>query len=437
VGRRTSTIVLVALAAVSLTVFGVGAAFAASGGGYTPGNQNCQPGDSDYATPAGQTYPGCHDVQTSIESGQTNQGDVAGGNTHYADLGLDQEPLDPNTQSAGFEEEVGEPGYEASPHAGCLGVNTDGTGEAPASADTSPTNPGTAADDPSNCGSNPAGAGFEANYDYYQYYCPVVAMLGTPCEDTTPGTTTVTPATGTLVDYQPLLQNGLLLYFGADDNLDSGEHDGLGPYSAAADQNNNGATNGSSDGGGMTASITPQNAGNTPSLTNPEGLANYSFGMCADGICGEGTTQQQTVNHGCGAADANGQADCTPGTPQDANVYDYGEDDPSVQSEPYNCNSGDQNSTSEAQCGPGGMNSDRSHEPANENAEPGVQTYSDPDPSRSPALPAPLWPTPGIYVGPCGVYAGSPALPTASAIDSTPVGNGEGQVAIDPDPGAC
>jgi len=230
------------------------------------------------------------------------------------------------------------------------------------------------------------------------------------------------------------LQDGLLVYLGADDNLDSGEHDGVGPYSAQAHQNNNGVDNGSSDGGGMTASVTPQNAAQTPSLTHPNGLANYSLGFCADGICGEGTTQQQAVNHGCGAADAHGHANCAKGTPQNADVYNYAEPDPSVQSEPYNCNSGDQNTTSEKECGRGGMNAVRSHEPANENAEPGVQLYSDPDSSRSPALPTPLWPTPGVYVGTCGVYVGSPALPTASVIDSTPLGNGAGQVAVNPTP---
>jgi hypothetical protein len=76
------------------------------------------------------------------------------------------------------------------------------------------------------------------------------------------------------------------------------------------------------------------------------------------------------------------------------------------------------------------MNAIRSAEPANEFAEPGVQLFADPDPSRSPAAPAPFWPTPGVYAGTCGVTAGSPALPTASAVNATPVGNGAGQAAI-------
>jgi hypothetical protein len=47
------------------------------------------------------------------------------------------------------------------------------------------------------------------------------------------------------------------------------------------------------------------------------------------------------------------------------------------------------------------------------NTEPGIQTYQDPDPQRSPALP---FGTPGIYVGTCGLFlndsggAGSPGI---------------------------
>jgi hypothetical protein len=245
------------------------------------------------------------------------------------------------------------------------------------------------------------------------------------------------------VDYNPIVRQGLLLYLGADDNLDAGEHDGLGPYSDAAGQQNNGAHNGSSDGGAMTASVTPQNALNLPSQTNPEGLINDSLGFCADGICIEGTTQQQTVYNGCGAPDANGNAPCASGTPQNGNVYDYSKPDPSVQSEQTGCSSGDASGSSDAACGPGGMNNVRSHTPTNMNAEPGVQLYTDPDSQRSPALPdksqspVPLFPTPGVYVGTCGVYAGSPDLPTAGVINSTPLGNGAGQIAIDPSPSQC
>ncbi|HET6875851.1 MAG TPA: hypothetical protein VFH70_13780, partial [Acidimicrobiales bacterium] len=231
-------------------------------------------------------------------------------------------------------------------------------------------------------------------------------------------------------------------------NSDNGEHDGVGPYSNKYGQHSNGAQNGSSDGGAIMLLLTPMKATATPSQTNPEGLVNVSFGECADGICSEATTEQQTVYQGCNAPDSYGHAKCAAGTPKKANVYDYApggnpNNDPSVNNESANCNAGDSNSISEKNCGPGGMNSLRSHTPANENAEPGVQLYSDPDPQRSPAAPAPFWPTPGLYVGTCGVYAGSPAT-TGQAfgtkpmiIGGIPVTNQAGQIAIDPNPSAC
>jgi hypothetical protein len=73
-------------------------------------------------------------------------------------------------------------------------------------------------------------------------------------------------------------------------------------------------------------------------------------------------------------------------------------------------------------------------------AEPGVQTYGDPDPQSSPIDPvaevakgagqpdpAPsLYPLPGVYAGTCGVVAGTPNAP---APDS-PVTNHAGQVVV-------
>ena len=432
------------VATVGLLIAGAGsAAFAVSGGGYSPYQQGCQPGDSDYATPNGETYPGCHNTALNVESGGTSQGDASNSNTKYAQVGFDQVPNDPNSAGTPTEYSLGEPGNSGSPHALCASANTDGTNSKPASRNTKPEASGQAADAGNGCGNNPNGAGFTTNVDYYQYYCPVAAMLGHPCEDTSYGTSTLTGNLGDTVAYQPIVQNGVLVYYGMDDNSDNGEHDGVGPYSALAHQNNDGAQNGSSDGGSILLVLDPMKAGATPSQTNPEGAANASSGFCADGICAEATTEQQTVYHGCGATDSYGRAPCDKGTPKNANVYDYSPDgnpanDPSVNSESPNCNAGDQTSTSEQQCGSGGMNAIRSATPANENAEPGVQLYSDPDPQRSPAAPAPFWPTPALYVGTCGVYAGSPAT-TGQAFGSTPtpVTNQAGQVAVDPNPSAC
>jgi hypothetical protein len=425
-----------------------GFAAASSGGGSEPNQMDCQPFADDWATPQGQVYPGCHNLALNVESGGTTQGEADPDNTRYAEFGADQMANDDNSVGTPTEYSIGEPGNTGSPHAGCLAVNTDGTGGGSAPYSQKPESASKAEDSTYGCGNNAKGAGFEADYDYYQYYCPIAAMIGKPCEDPSYGTTQYTLDQGTGVNYEPVVENGLLVYFGEDDNNDNTEHDGVGPYNNAAGyKNDEGAENGPSDGGAMTLSVTPKTATRMPSLTNPEGLANYSAGFCADGICAEGTTQKQVVNHGCNAPDSyvakNGtspstksQAPCDKDTPQNANVYNYAAQDPSVQTESPNCNSGgaDQGvpgSTTDAQqCGPGGMNAIRSAEPANEWAEPGVQVFADPDPSRSPALPSPLWPTPGAYVGTCGVTAGSPALPTASVINATKLGNGAGQVTV-------
>jgi hypothetical protein len=428
-GRRAA-VVLTAGAAV-LLVGGGSVAFAVSGGGYSPHQQGCQPGDSDYATPAAVNHAGCHNTALNIESGGTTQGTPNDNNTTYAQLGVNQSPNDPKSPGTQTPYSLGVPGSSGSPHALCVAANTDGTNSAPASTQQK----GGGA---TGCGSNPKGAGVSSGIDYYQVYCPVVASIGHPCEAAKWGNSTITPQTGSNVAYQPLLVNGMLVYLGMDDNSDNGEHDGLGPYSIRTQPWNSGAQNGPSDGGAIMLTLTPLSATNAPSPTHPEGAANGSTGFCADGICAGATTKQQTVYHGCGAADAYGNAPCGPNTPQNADVYDYAPggnpgNDPSVNTESANCNSGDPSSTNQKVCGVGGMNALRSATPANENVEPGVQLYTDPDPQRSPAAPAPLWPTPAVYVGTCGVYLGSPA--TTGPIlgtSGTPVSNRAGQIAITP-----
>lgn len=417
--------VMVAAGAVMLGTAGlsIGAAYAVSGGGYNSGQQDCPSYSHDWATPNGYNYSGCHNFAVNVESG----------NTRYAEFGSNQVPNDPNSQGTPGLESVGEPGSSGSPHSGCLAVNTDGTNGGKASK--------TATNGPEQtqygCGNNSKGTGFDLNYDYYQYYCPIVDMAGFTCEDQTPGTNSLGIDSGSGIDYQPLLNNGVMLYLGADDNLDNGEHDGLGPYSNKIEPNNQQDVNGPSDGGALIVTITPQNAANTPSASHPEGLANGSLGFCADGICIEATTVQQTVYNGCGTPTPFGTAKCDKGTPKNANVYDYApngnpNNDPSVNKESANCNSGDANTTDPQNCGSGGMDAYRSATPTNENAEPGVQLYSDPDAQRSPAAPSPFWPTPALYVGTCGVYAGSPATTGAVLPSNTAITNADGQVAVNP-----
>ena len=534
VSRTKRRVAVLLMASTGLLIAGGSAAFAVSGGGYSSNQQGCQATDSDYDTPAGQTYSGCHNTQLSVENGQTSQGNPSQSNTKYVSVGEDQAPIDPNSVGTNTEESIGVPGNSGSPHGFCVQANTNGTNQTPA---TSPEQQSKAIAD--GCKDNPSGTGFAENIDYYEFYCPIVeatqpataqaapvtgavvtagdtigqndptgqfggaiagnaqaaAAVGQPCEDPgytgTPGSgfNSLAPTvdTGTGQNLTPIIEDGVLVYYGMDDNNDNGEHDGVGPYcnpptpapasspapaptkgkskghknppppppapapypSSQGDcPNALGAANGSSDGGAITLALTPLGITNTPSQTNPEGILNFSTGFCADGICAEGTTQQQTVYHGCGAnAEVTPQGGCT--SPKNANVYDYApggnpNNDPSVNNESYNCNSGDPSTTSKSACGSGGMDGIRESVPQNENAEPGIQIYSDPDPQRSPAVGGtPFWPTPGLYIGTCGVYAGSPAttgqivgkLPTSSS--PVAVTNAAGQIAIDPNPSVC
>ena len=479
VKRRTKRRVAVLLMASSgLLLAGAGtAAFAVSGGGYSPNQQGCNPGDADYATPTYHTYAGCHTGQLNVESGQTKGGAPTANNTRYVSLGVDQSPNDPKSQALPGEYQVGLPGNSGSPHGACLQANTDGTNQQPAT--TSEQQNRAIAD---GCKGNRNGTGLAENIDYYNFYCPIAAAAGNPCEAPgyggAPGSgfDSLAPTIdhGTGQKLTPVLTNGVIVYYGMDDNSDNGEHDGVGPYcdpqtSTADTKSGNGpkkqtatqststcqigAANGSSDGGAIMLALTPFGVTHMPSQTHPEGLLNASLGACADGICTETTSQQQTVYHGCGAnPEVTPTGGCT--SPKNANVYDFApgnnpNNDPSVNNESPDCNSGGQNSDgtySTQKCGPGGMDALRQATPQNENAEPGVQVYSDPDPQRSPAVNGtPLdafWPTPALYVGTCGVYAGSPkttgqVLPTNEKQGGQRITNADGQLAIDPNPAVC
>jgi hypothetical protein len=240
----------------------------------------------------------------------------------------------------------------------------------------------------------------------------------------------VVPDKGSGSQLQQLATQGLVVYLGSFDNLDNGEHDGftgidgpcgLDPNTGQPYQcGSGGAINGASDGGALLLSITPQAflASPTPSATNPEGLVNASEGECADSICAEATTQQQAVYYGCvqkpkdsspeaapkskqnNGGNNWGDVTCTSGTPSSTKAYQN--DTPASTQEGPNCNGGGPYSTETAPNCSETPNAYRASTPSRVYAEPGVQTYQDPDPQRSPALP---FATPGLYVGTCGVYA--------------------------------
>lgn len=479
-----------------------GVAAAVSGGPYSSPQQDCPWYGSGWNTPQDQTYPGCHNAQVSAESGGTTNGNADNGwndsptpgdhgktNTTWVQYGNDQGPNDSESKGTPTELSVPYPGQSDAYHAGCLSVNTDGTdgGAVPEGnntydsgyngGNTAPESPSKAnSQDKYGCGNNPNGAGFSATYDYYNLYdgygyCTVGKYFdqlegGDPCGQmangqSDAGSTTLTPDTGSQQSVTDILTQGLIVYFGMDDNVDNGEHDGEGPFTSPM---TDGAVDGPSDGGGLLVSFTPQTATDTPSATNPEGLFNISLGFCADGNCGNGTTQQETVWNGCDANTGENHADdqCTgsnkAGSSRDAANYT------GTQWDPYNCSSGGQQPVSKNQpeadsphnCdsssanpspsgttnSSGGEDYWRQQEPTNVNAEPGVQFYEDPDPEGSPATP--IYPNPGVYAGTCGVIvgaggtssAGDPTgqLPTKSLAlpPGTPATNKAGQLDVDP-----
>lgn len=418
--RRRAGWVLSSLAVTGLALTAwAGVASAVSGGGFNPDQQGCPWNADAWSAAANSVPPGCQNATLNVETGNSTNGDPNSTNTRFATVGLDALPNNPANPSFGYEEYLGDPGTPDSPHSGCLAVDTAGIGP--------------------DCSANAAGSGFSASWDYYAVYCPAVAMLPAgilpnPPSQTVPDPTgvfgpamtptlyqcanpapssplTITPEQGGQSAVQDIATQGLLLYLGSNDNLDNGEHDGFSGMN-----NTDGAINGPSDGGALILSLTPQGLMQSPSATNPEGLVNASEGECADSICAAVTTQQQTEYYGCvqsGGTPPNdpqnnwSSVPCAPGTPSSTEVYKN--DTPASTKEAYGCNAGGPSSTEQAcdknqdgSANNGGANAYRASTPSNVNAEPGIQTYQDPDPQRSPALP---FATPGLYVGTCGVYA--------------------------------
>ena len=431
--RRVMRTALAAGVAVTMSLAMAGVARAVSGGPYSSPNQNCPWYGSDWNTANGQTYPGCHNAQLTVESGGTTDGNPNNGyndssqpgshgstDTQWVSTGTNQAPNDPNSQGTPGLLSVGYPGQSGSPHAGCLSLNTDGTNKnGGTGGNASPQSSSyTQSNSNNTCGDNPNGLGFSLTYDYYSLLCPNVPVCEAGANTGAPGQNqpvTFTPDTGSQQTLTDVLTQGLLVYLGMDDNFDNGEHDGLnGPGGAyPTSPLTEGSTNGPSDGGGIVLAVDPQwfTSPGTPTGEHPEGLANLSTGACADGNCLTATTQQETVYYGCNAntGEAPGQDKCANPSNKQRNVYDYS----GKQWDPYNCSSGGgpgqtPEPDSAAACGKGGMDSWRQQEAQQVNAEPGVQFYEDPDAEGSPA--APVYPNPALYAGTCGVWAGGGGL---------------------------
>ena len=188
-------------------------------------------------------------------------------------------------------------------------------------------------------------------------------------------------------------------YFGADDNLDSGEHD-------SSEQ----IGDGPSDGGAVVGNasrlgarlVRRRSQGGRHLPPHPSSpLVDAGFGSCADGICESIQTQQRVAYQGGGR----GHRD----------VADY----QGKEWDPESCGGP---SDTAADCGPGGISTWHNKE-GTTYVEPGVQVYEDPNPEGSPIGPYPLT---AIYAGTCGVIVGGGQV-TAPA---SPLTNSAGQLVI-------
>jgi hypothetical protein len=235
---------------------------------------------------------------------------------------------------------------------------------------------------------------------------------------------------------------------GADDNLDTGEHDGvhrdctgIPNCTPEPDTGSSHSANGPSDGGAVTINWHPAevatwlaalaaNPGSpTPFLTNPVPVADGGFGACADNTCLGVYSRQTTVYNGCSSTATTGtkkpkkkDPDPCANADEQRNVYDYSSKD----WDPEACSSGSVSDEQHCNGGAGhpqNMDGYRQAEAKNVVAEPGVQLYGDPDPQASPIGPYPL---PAAYVGTCGVTVGG----GQADLSGTPVSNSAGQASV-------
>ncbi|MCA1831610.1 MAG: hypothetical protein ABR548_11645 [Actinomycetota bacterium] len=187
-------------------------------------------------------------------------------------------------------------------------------------------------------------------------------------------------------------ETGIHIYFGADDNLDEGEHD-------SSRQVNNGP----SDGGAIQFNLDPNSVNDWVAalalqdqsylLTHPLPVGDAGTGFCADGICISVQSQRRTAFQG-------GQD-----SERDVSNYDGKKWDPKTCAGP---------SDQPPDCGDKALSAWNAHE-GTTYVEPGVQIYEDPDAQGSPealsffsggnASDDP-YPLPALYIGTCGIVIG-------------------------------
>src|SRR4051812_45189465 len=303
-GMRSGTFRWVALGAMVVVLASAGIAHAVSGGGYSPSEQDC-PNDADAynagrpssdpnSPPAKEpaAVPGCHNFKLNVEDGSGHR---------YAEFGIDQIPN----------------GSGENAHSGSFEVNT-------------------------NEGGPQVGSAFDTHYQPIPpdgpdefglaFYPAEVALClaggaapdscvfkPTPPDPNSPPTVDPSVKGGTPDGSAAGMAQEFHIYLGADDNLDTGEHDGV---DASPSTNTKDSANGPSDGGAVVVNwhplalvdlVTALASGDVPTaasiLSNPVAVADAGGGMCADGICVSAQTTKRVVYKG--------------GSPGERDVYNY------------------------------------------------------------------------------------------------------------------
>ena len=353
VRKRAWAAVPITVGAASLVIAGTITASAVSGGGYSPQRQGCSK-SADRNDQPQSAEPGCHNATLQFDAGPWH-------------------PLAVNSDQTANGTNV---------HTGSVVVD-DGQGHRHTVA--FDTGEGGAATYATNLVAWLAGGGAGSP----------------PSPDGVGGLPTLTLTDGSGGSGPDLNHPTASVYFGADDNLDVGEHDGVNPD--AHHGHDRKVANGPSDGGAAQANLHPQG-----SLTNPASLvsnisptdshrplraADATGAGCADGLCAGFDTQRRKMYQG-------GCRSCA-----DQAVYD---DQRTTDWRSPDCNSG--STWNQDQCGASWRNGNEQGDitqPYYERGayydDPGVFVYEDPDPQSSPLLP--MYPVCELYVGTEGAYA--------------------------------
>jgi hypothetical protein len=381
------------MAGITLAVASAGTAFAISGGGYTTQKQGCSKTADSTSNEENKQNPHCHDMQIVVKDSK--------GHTY----------LVTGTETTTEGENV---------HAADLTVSPDGTAHTRREAT------GTAVKVHADTNWQPIPEDQCGTFDLLTY--PLALATGSACKlDPTQWNAPSTPPTlkkkvkvGKDVVVAPDA-TGATVYYGADDGLDSGEHDEPdGKHGTKKEQT------GPSDGGAIVVHWHPatistwlpkvlagvENGKVHKLATNPVPIVSAGFGACADGICFASVSKRTTAYKGGGK---NGK--------KRRDAYDYD----GKNFDPYDCSG--ESPEAEQRC------HDADHKNADDYyrdeakqvyLEPGVQIYEDPDANGSPA--APMYPLPAAYVGTCGVTFGGGDV----KVPESPVTNDSGQLSVKP-----